>query len=209
MSPVAALEVLPEVPCAGPAGELAVLTLEHLLDFRLCHRLPWWRAQGFAPAPPGPEAGLPWPWPDLPPGWPGPARGWARAFLEAPPEWGLGARADWILEQAGRPCLVFLGPPTPTLRLRARLLGTLVGLRGNAEPSLGWQGLPAKGLSGTWLGEWPRVQPLRLPLVAPAALAATLATLRRDLERPWPPARSAPRARCWDCPASRLCADFY
>lgn len=205
---MAACEALPEVSCAGVAEDLVVFSLERLLEARLCRRLPWWRTQGFAPAPPDWKAELPSPWPHLPPGWWGSGRGWPRPFLEAPPEWGLSARTDWLLEQDGRPHLVLLGPPTPTLRLRARILGTLMGLRGHSAPGLGWQGLPPGGLSCTWLGEWPRVQPLKLPLASHEALASALETLRRDMEKPWPPARSAPRVRCWDCSASRLCADY-
>ncbi len=202
-------EAAAEVPCAGPNADLTVLTLEHLLDARFCRRLAWWRAQGFVPSLSGFEVELPSPWPELPPGWIGPGRGWPRAFLDAPPAWGLTARADWVVARDGHPHLVFLGPSTPTLRLRAQLMGTLLGLRRNPEPSLGWQGLPLGGLSGTWLGEWPRVQPLRLPPMSPGTLAKALEALRQDLDNPWPPVRSAPRSRCWDCPASRLCADFF
>ena len=209
MSRIEAQESLWEIPCGGPEAECQVIALERLLEAQVCRRLPWWRAQGFVPAAPGPEAELPSPWPDHPPGWQGPGKGWARPFLDAPPEWGLNARADWLLERNGQPELVFLGPPTPTLRLRARLTGTLMMLRGNPEVMLSWQGWPRNWASGTWLGEWPRVLPLRLPLVQPEALAASLDRLRRDLDHPWPPAKSTPTARCWDCPASRLCADFY
>ena len=197
------------IPCGGPADEDQVIDLDRLLEARACRRLPWWRAQGFAPAAPGPEAKLPAPWPEFPPGWRGPGRGWGRPFLDAPPEWGLRTRADWLLEQGGLPQLVFLGPPTPTLRLRAQFTGALLMLRGNPEPELGWQGLSLGGIPATWLCDWPEVRRLRLPMAQPQALAAVLAGLRRDLGYPWPPPRSAPRARCRDCPASRLCADFY
>jgi hypothetical protein len=202
-------ESLCEIPCSGPDTGCLVIPLERLLEAQACRRLPWWRAQGFAPTVPGPEAALPSPWPDHPPGWQGPGKGWGRPFLDAPPEWGLTTRADWLLDRKGIPELVFLGPPTPTLRFRARLTATLVMLRGNSEVKLGWQGWPCNGASGTWLGEWPRVLPLRLPLVKLEALAASLDELRHDLDHPWPPARSTAKSHCWDCPASRLCADFY
>ncbi len=207
-APPEAMPVPPWAPaCSAPPTDLPVLDLDRLVELHLCRRLPWWRAQGLARGPQEEDLDPPLPWPGLPPGWRGPGRGWVRPSLDAPPEQGLRARADWVIEAQAGFTLVLLGEPSPGRRRRLRLLGAAFQLRGNPAPGLAYQRWPPGGPSGTWLGDWPAVQALPAPAFPPAALVAPLTLLRQDLEDPCPPPRTAPQARCWDCPASRFCAD--
>lgn len=184
------------------------IDLEDLLPYRLCRRLPWWQAWCGTKPLDAPEEDLPHPWPRLPPGWPGSPRGWARAAVAAEAPWHLHGRADWLLEVEGRPVLVALGPPTPSIRLRLRLLAALLVLRGNPPPRTFHQPWPSSGPVELWTAPWPRVRPLGLAPFPLPLLAQLAAHIREDLESPLPPPRSAPPHRCWDCPAFPRCAEL-
>jgi hypothetical protein len=177
------------------------LSLERVVEAFRCRRLPWWREQGLAAEPAVEE--LPLPWPSLPPGWRLGGRGQARVVVEDAE--GLWGRCDWLV-QGHRGChLVVLGHPTPTLRLRARLLGALWERARGAAPGLWFQAPGGRG--GSWDGVWPAVQRVGAASLSPEALVAAAEQVRETLESPWPPEGTAPAARCWDCPGFCFCGD--
>lgn len=211
--PEALLRQAPAVPrilrhsLAEPRPEeQEVLSVEDLLAHRGCRRLGIWRARrAVAPLAVDPRRGmLPLPWPARPPGWSGSGRSWGRPILEVE---GIFGQADWLLEVGARPLLVMLGDATRGLRARAGLLSALLRLRGNVPLPVLRQPWPIGRLPETWLGDWPSVLSLRSIAVDPVSLLQRVDQLQQDLASLELPRPSAPRSRCWDCPARELCGD--
>ena len=177
------------------------LSLERLVEGFGCQRLPWWRAQGLAEA--RQEEHPPRPWPLLPPGWGRGGVGEAHALLEG--EGGLWARCDWIVRGGTHCHLILLGEPTPTLKLKLRLLGALWQAEHGEKPLLWCQ--PLCGAPAAWCAQWPSVLRVCGEPVGVGLLQAKVREIRAILERPWPPEGTAPLGRCWDCPGFCFCGD--